>query len=128
MGGDSNPHCHGKAETQRYSDAILTSIRNPTGVRALVNNSSITFPATQSNTTIRWIALAGWVLIVLANLLFFGFDLASDYADMLVPCEGMLGSDGPCNFLAVSAAEEAVLASWGLTLAFLCDGHERRRR
>ena len=58
------------------------------------------------------------MLIVLANLLFFGFDLASDYADMLAPCEGMLGSDGPCNFLAISAAEEAVLASWGLTLHF----------
>ncbi len=84
----------------------------------LVDTSSITFPATQSNTTIRWVAPVGWLLIVLANLLFFGFDLASDYADMLAPCEGMLGIDGPCNFLAISAAEEAVLASWGLTLHF----------
>ena len=62
--------------------------------------------------------MIGWLLIVLANLFLFALDLASDYADMLVPCVGMLGSGGECNFLAVSSAEEAVLASWGLTLHF----------
>ena len=81
-------------------------------------NASGYFSSSQFTKVLRWIALVGWVLIVLANLFLYGLDLASDYADMLVPCEGMLGDGGPCNFLAVSAAEEAVLASWGLTLHF----------
>ncbi len=81
-------------------------------------NASGYFSSSQFTKVLRWIALVGWVLIVLANLFLYGLDLASDYADMLVPCEGMLGDGGPCNFLAVSAAEAAVLASWGLTLHF----------
>jgi hypothetical protein len=60
--------------------------------------------------------LVCWVLMVLANLIYFIFDLVSDYADMLVPCTGMLGSSGECNFLSISPAEVAVLSSWGLTL------------
>ena len=82
-------------------------------------NTSAVVPSTSpSNSRLRWIALLGWALIMAVNVLFFASDLASDYADMVVPCSGMLGSGGPCNFLAVSAAEEAVLASWGLTLHF----------
>ncbi len=63
----------------------------------------------------RWIALIVWALIAVANLIYYVLDLTSDYADMLIPCPGRLGSGGECNFLAVSSAEMDVLASWGLT-------------
>lgn len=62
------------------------------------------------------------MLVVLANLLFFLFDLALDYAQMLVPCAGVLGMGGACNFLAISSAEAAVLLSWGLTLQIYAVG------
>ncbi|MCB0162261.1 MAG: hypothetical protein KDD83_29190, partial [Caldilineaceae bacterium] len=81
----------------------------------LLKNLITSIPSPQSNTAVRWIALVGLALIALANLLYYVFDLASDYADMLIPCPGMLGSGGACNFLAVSSAEMAALASRGLT-------------
>ncbi|MCB0197882.1 MAG: hypothetical protein KDJ65_38410, partial [Anaerolineae bacterium] len=62
---------------------------------------------------IRWIALVIWVLIVLAHLTLFVFDLNVDFTQMLVPCTG--GLDGGCNFLAISEAEMATLTVWGLT-------------
>jgi hypothetical protein len=65
---------------------------------------------------VRWIALVSWILIVLAYLLYFLFDLISDYSQMLVPCAGPLGINGGCNFLAISSAEVAVLSSWGLSM------------
>ncbi len=71
--------------------------------------------SSQPRTVLRWIALVGWVLIAIANLVYYYFDLASDYADMLIPCQGILGSGGECNFLAVSSAEMDVLSSWGFT-------------
>lgn len=75
-----------------------------------------THTASQHNRLLRRVALLSWIIIVLAHLVFFLFDQASDYAQMLVPCDGALQPDGPCNFLAISSAEVAVLASWGLTL------------
>lgn len=82
----------------------------------LLKNSPITSTPAQSRPFVRWIALTSWVFMVLANLTLFVFDHISDYADMLRPCVGLLGSGGECNFLAISAAEEAVLTSWGWTL------------
>ena len=81
----------------------------------LLKNSPTAIPSPQSNTAVRWVALVGWALIAVVNLLFFAFDLVSDYVDMLVPCPGLLGSGGECNFLAISSAEMAVLSAWGLT-------------
>lgn len=59
---------------------------------------------------LRWLALAGWVLIALAYLTFFVLDLRLDYAQLLVPCEG-----AECNYTAISQAEFDVLESWGLS-------------
>jgi hypothetical protein len=81
-----------------------------------LKNSPITSPPSQPSLIVRWIALVSWILIVLANLLFFLFDSSSDYSQMLVPCADGLGFSGGCNFLAISPAEVAVLSSWGLTL------------
>ena len=67
-------------------------------------------PLSQRNPLLRWIALVIWVLIVLAHLILFLFDLNLDFSQMLVPCAGP-----GCNFLAISSAEVAVLTSWGLT-------------
>jgi hypothetical protein len=64
---------------------------------------------------VRWIALIVWALIAVANFIKYVLDLTTDYADMLIPCPGRLGSGGECNFVAVSSAELDVLASWGLT-------------
>ncbi len=81
-----------------------------------MKNSQITTPSSQPSSVVRWIAFVSWILIMLANLLFFLFDISSDYSQMLVPCAGALGFSGGCNFLAISPAEVAVLSSWGLTL------------
>ncbi len=71
-----------------------------------------TFPAApKTNSAWRQIGLVSWVLIALANLVFFLIDLRTDFVQMLVPCAG-----ADCNFLAISSAEEAVLNSWGLTI------------
>jgi hypothetical protein len=67
-------------------------------------------PLYQRNPVLRWIALGSWILIALAHLILFLFDLNSDFSQMLVPCAG-----ADCNFLAISSAEVAVLTSWGLT-------------
>jgi hypothetical protein len=64
---------------------------------------------------VRRIAIFSWVLLVLANLIFFLLDLSSDFSEMLVPCASALGFGAGCNFLAISSAEVAVLASLGLT-------------
>lgn len=64
----------------------------------------------RSNPAVRWLALAGWVLIALAYLTFFTLDLQLDYAQLLVPCEG-----ADCNYTAISQAEFDVLESWGLS-------------
>ncbi|MFQ5400656.1 MAG: sensor histidine kinase [Anaerolineae bacterium] len=88
----------------------------------LVKNATTPSNPTQIRSVVRWLALGGWMLVVLANLLFFLFDLALDYAQMLVPCAGVLGMGGACNFLAISSAEAAVLLSWGLTLQIYAVG------
>jgi len=79
---------------------------------------SIALSASQRKPLLRWMALTGWVFVVLAQLLLFIVDLSSDYAQMLLPCTDALGYGGACNFLAISAAEVAVLSSWGLSLRF----------
>ena len=81
----------------------------------LLNNPPTAFPTPQTNTALRWIALTGWISIVVGNLFFFGLDLALDYADMLVPCQDVLRFGGDCNFLALSRAETTVLGTWGMT-------------
>ncbi|NKQ36871.1 MAG: hypothetical protein HF973_14830 [Chloroflexi bacterium] len=82
----------------------------------LLKNAATPSTPTQTRPVVRWLALGGWMLVALANLLFFLFDLISDYSQMLVPCAGVLGMAGGCNFLAISSEEVAVLSSWGLTL------------
>lgn len=75
-------------------------------------------PPSRSGSVLRWLALAGWIVIVLANIAIFVLDLSIDYSDMLIPCTGILGQGGSCNNLAISSAEMAVLASWGADVQF----------
>ena len=75
-----------------------------------------TSPTSQLNRTVRWFALAVWVLFVLTHVLIFVVDSVFDFADMQLPCMGALGASGACNMLAISPAEVAVLSSWGLTM------------
>jgi len=82
----------------------------------MLKDSQIASPSSQPGSVVRWIALVSWILIALAYLLYFLFDLISDYSQMLVPCAGSLGFAGGCNFLAISSAEVAVLSSWGLSM------------
>lgn len=70
----------------------------------------------QSYAIVRWLALVGWFFIALFFVVLFLVDLGTDYSQMQVPCTNVLGMGGGCNFLAISAAEVAVLESWGLTL------------
>ena len=98
----------GRSEGDIATDNPITSPPYIGGVR---NIASI--PA-QRNPILHWIALVSWGLIVLAYLILFLFGLKLDYSDMLVPCAG--GWDAGCNPMAISAAEVAVLSSWGLTI------------
>jgi hypothetical protein len=75
-----------------------------------MNNSPTTSALSPYNSILRWITLIGWVLIVLAHLIIFLVDLVFDYSQMVTPCSG-----AACNFLALAAAEVAVLDAWGLT-------------
>ena len=84
-----------------------------------------TSTTSQLNRTVRWFALAVWVLFVLTHVLIFVVDSVFDFADMQLPCMGALGASGACNMLAISPAEVAVLSSWGLNHAGLCLGYAR---
>ncbi len=77
---------------------------------------SMTSTPFQSKPVVRWLALACWILFASLYLVLFIFDVVRDYADILIICEGDLGLFGGCDQLAISAAEVAVLSSWGLTL------------
>jgi len=57
---------------------------------------------------VRWLALAGWLVIALAYLFFFLTDLRLDFAQAQLPCSG-----AACNYLALSPAEIDALAAWG---------------
>lgn len=76
----------------------------------MINTTPTTSALSPHNPILRWVTLIGWVLIVLAHLIVFLVDLVFDYILILTPCSG-----AACNFLALSAAEVAVLDSWGLT-------------
>jgi signal transduction histidine kinase len=73
-------------------------------------------PRTWSGPLLRWLALLSWILVASLHVILLGFDLVRDYPRILTVCEGPLGMFGGCDQLAVSAAEVAVLSSWGLTL------------
>lgn len=77
--------------------------------------SKITTP-TRPGPLLRWLALLSWILVASLHLTLLGFDLARDYPRILAVCEGPLGMFGGCDQLAVSAAEVAVLSSWGMSL------------
>ena len=81
----------------------------------LLNDAPASVTSSRSGTALLRLALVGWVVIAVANLIYYASDLASDYADMPIPCPGMLGSGGECNFLSISDAEMATLSAWGLT-------------
>jgi hypothetical protein len=65
----------------------------------------------RSPKNVRRLAIAGWCLIALVFLAYFLIVLRLDFAEMLVPCQG-----ASCFSLALSTAEIAVLASWGLSI------------
>jgi signal transduction histidine kinase len=69
-----------------------------------------------SKSPLRWLALLIWVLVAALHPTLLGLDLVRDYPQILIECQGALGQFGDCHQLAVSAAEVAVLSSWGLTL------------
>lgn len=77
--------------------------------------SKLTTP-TRPGPFLRWLALLSWILVASLHLTLLGFDLARDYPRILAVCEGPLGMFGGCDQLAVSAAEVAVLSSWGMSL------------
>src|SRR5262245_83529 len=77
--------------------------------------SKITTP-TRPGPLLRWLALLSWILVASLHLTLLGFDLVRDYPRILTVCEGPLGMFGGCDQLAVSAAEVAVLSSWGMSL------------
>jgi len=77
--------------------------------------SKITTP-TRPGPLLRWLALLSWILVASLHVILLGFDLVRDYPRILTVCEGPLGMFGGCDQLAVSAAEVAVLASWGMSL------------
>ena len=91
-----------------YSDLIL-STRTMTSLNSVKTLSS-------SRSLSRWLALLSWILVASLHLTLLGFDLVRDYPRILTVCEGPLGMFGGCDQLAVSAAEVAVLASWGMSL------------
>lgn len=70
-----------------------------------------TAPSRTPKASLRWLALAIWLLIALTYLAFFLADLRLDFAQLRVPCSGV-----DCNYLAVSQSEADVLHSWGLSL------------
>ena len=57
--------------------------------------------------------MAIWLTIALAYLAFFLIELRLDYNQLLLPCEG----EG-CDWAAITEAEAAALAGWGLTTRF----------
>jgi signal transduction histidine kinase len=73
-------------------------------------------PPTRPGPLLRWLALLSWILVASLHLTLLGFDLVRDYPRILTVCEGPLGMFGGCDQLAVSAAEVAVLSSWGMSL------------
>ncbi|MCB0163280.1 MAG: histidine kinase dimerization/phosphoacceptor domain-containing protein, partial [Anaerolineae bacterium] len=75
----------------------------------------MTDPA-RSRPFVRWLALLSWILVASLHITLLGFDLVRDYSHILTVCTGPLGMFGGCDQLAVSAAEVAVLSSWGLSL------------
>lgn len=64
----------------------------------------------------RWIFIWVWMLIALAYLAFFVIELRLDYMQLLLPCEG-----AGCNWAAITEAEFAVLAAWGLPARVYAD-------
>jgi hypothetical protein len=64
----------------------------------------------QTNRVWHRAALGIWALIALAFLAFYLIDLRLDYIQIQNPCQGE-----ECNWMAISAAEFAVLESWGLS-------------
>jgi len=66
----------------------------------------------------HWLTLVLWFATAALTIGLFAVDQVTDYADLQVACDGgwTLTEDSPCNTLAVGAAEQAVLESWGLSL------------
>jgi signal transduction histidine kinase len=80
------------------------------------DRTSKIIPPTRPGPLLRWLALLSWILVASLHLILLAFDLVRDYPRILTVCEGPLGMFGGCDQLAVSAAEVAVLSSWGMSL------------
>ncbi len=80
-------------------------------------NDALSAPNLSRRTLVLYrMALVGWVIIALLHVGLFWVDFAVDYSELQIPCPGEPGVFADCNFGALTAVEEAVWTSWGLTM------------
>ncbi|MCB0212328.1 MAG: hypothetical protein KDJ52_23505 [Anaerolineae bacterium] len=101
---------------QTTADRFVAVPNLPSAGEPMAEQTSKMADPPRSRPFVRWLALLSWILVASLHITLLGFDLVRDYSHILTVCQRPLGMFGGCDQLAISAAEVAVLSSWGLTL------------